>query len=74
MPLDRTFDEQAQWDFGMSILGDFGFDFDHGRQDRSAHPFTTAFAATDVRVTTRILEDFLPAGLFGTLKNNSIEV
>ena len=66
-PLDRTFEAAAQWDFGIAIIEDFGFDFEHGRQDRSAHPFTTAFAATDVRLTTRIHENFLPAGLFGTL-------
>lgn len=66
-PLDRRFDEQGQWDFGIAVMEDFGFDFQRGRQDRSAHPFTTAFAATDVRVTTRIDENFLPAGLFGTL-------
>ncbi len=66
-PLDRRFDERAQWDFGVGVMRDFGFDLERGRQDRSAHPFTTAFGATDVRVTTRIHEDFLPAGLFGTL-------
>ena len=66
-PLDRSFDEAAQWDFGVAVIKDFGFDFKHGRQDLSAHPFTTAFSVTDVRLTTRIHEDFLPAGLFGTL-------
>lgn len=66
-PLHRHFDAQAQWDFGVAIMEDFGFDFEHGRQDRSTHPFTTAFDAADVRITTRIDEDFLPAGLFGTL-------
>ena len=66
-PLDRSFDEAAQWDFGVAVIKDFGFDFNHGRQDRSAHPFTTAFSVADVRLTTRIHEDFLPAGLFGTL-------
>jgi len=66
-PLQRRYDDQAQWDFGVAVMGDFGFDFEHGRQDRSAHPFTTSFSAADVRVTTRIQEDFLPAGLFGTL-------
>jgi carboxypeptidase Taq len=66
-PLDRSFDAAAQWQFGIAVMNDFGFDFERGRQDRSAHPFSTAFAATDVRVTTRIHEDFLPAGLFGTL-------
>ena len=66
-PLDQSFDAAAQWDFGVAVMEDFGFDFEHGRQDRSAHPFTTAFSVADVRLTTRIHEDFLPAGLFGTL-------
>jgi len=59
-PLDRRFDDQGQWDFGIKLMEDFGFDFERGRQDRSAHPFTTAFAATDVRVTTRIRETSSP--------------
>ncbi len=62
-----SYDIQSQWDFGVAIMRDFGFDFERGRQDRSAHPFTTTFSINDVRVTTRIHEDFLPAGLFGSL-------
>ena len=65
--LKREFDEQKQWDFGLMIIKDFGYDFEAGRQDRSAHPFTTSFSVHDVRITTRIQKDFLPTGLFGTL-------
>ncbi len=65
--LGSNYDAQSQWDFGVAIMRDFGFDFDRGRQDRSAHPFTTTFSINDVRVTTRIHDDFLPAGLFGSL-------
>jgi carboxypeptidase Taq len=65
--LSSAYDVQAQWDFGVGIMRDFGFDFDRGRQDHSAHPFTTTFSINDVRVTTRIHENFLPAGLFGSL-------
>lgn len=65
--LSRSFEDQTQWDFGIGVLGDFGFDFCRGRQDRSAHPFTTAFSVNDVRVTTRIHEDSLPSGLFSTM-------
>ena len=65
--LEARYDDGAQWDFGLAVIGNFGFDFERGRQDRSAHPFTTSFSMTDVRLTTRIHEDFLPAGLFGTL-------
>ena len=38
------------------MLADIGFDFDAGRQDRSAHPFTTTIALHDIRLTTRIDE------------------
>ena len=65
--LFEHFDHQKQWDFGMDVLKDFGYDFDRGRQDVSAHPFTTSFSITDVRLTTRIQENFFPTGLFGTL-------
>ena len=65
--LHQAFETQKQWNFGMAVLKDFGYDFDRGRQDISTHPFTTSFSITDVRVTTRIHEQFLPAALFGTL-------
>lgn len=65
--LRRTFDKQKQWDFGLDVIKDFGYDFDRGRQDLSTHPFTTAFSITDVRLTTRVDERYLPTALFGTL-------
>jgi carboxypeptidase Taq len=45
-----------QWDFGISIIRQLGFDFEAGRQDLSEHPFTTSLNAQDVRITTRIDE------------------
>ncbi|HEX7072063.1 MAG TPA: carboxypeptidase M32 [Rhodothermales bacterium] len=71
-PLDascvhRHFDRQKQWDFGMAVLRDVGYDFEHGRQDISAHPFTTSFSLTDVRITTRVQDDFFPSAFFATL-------
>ena len=65
--LHRPYDETKQWDFGLDMLRACGYDFDYGRQDRSAHPFSTSFAITDCRITTRISPDFFPTGLFGTL-------
>jgi len=65
--LQKTYPDQDQWDFGLEILRDIGFDFDHGRQDRAAHPFTVGFAPEDVRITTRIYPDQLQSGLFGTI-------
>jgi carboxypeptidase Taq len=44
-----------------------GYNFKAGRQDRSAHPFTTSFSINDVRVTTRFEENWLNPGLFATM-------
>lgn len=52
----RHFDKDKQWDFGLGLLKQMGFDFARGRQDISAHPFTTTLSQDDVRVTTRINE------------------
>lgn len=65
--LHQRFDPDLQWEFGMEVIRDFGYDLSRGRQDLSAHPFSTSFSITDVRVTTRISEDYLPTGLFGTM-------
>jgi len=63
----RHFPKDEQWAFGLAVIGDYGFDTNCGRQDYSTHPFTTSFAPTDVRLTTRMSETYLPSGLFGTL-------
>ena len=51
--------KDKQWNFGLEVLGEMGFDFEAGRQDISIHPFTTNFNSRDVRVTTRINENDL---------------
>lgn len=48
------YDKDKQWNFGIEMLKQMGYDFEAGRQDISTHPFTTNFSAQDVRVTTRI--------------------
>ena len=50
------FDKQKQWDLGLELLTQMGYDFEGGRQDASSHPFTTNFSSQDVRITTRINE------------------
>ncbi|MGD8414807.1 MAG: carboxypeptidase M32, partial [Candidatus Latescibacterota bacterium] len=65
--LHQPYDEQKQWDFGLRVIRDFGFDFDRGRQDRSAHPFTIHFSSSDVRITTRVHAEFFSPAFFGTL-------
>ena len=71
-PVDDSFlhldyDEQKQWDFGVEIITQYGFDWERGRQDKSSHPFTVGFSVNDVRITTRVDRNFLPKALFGTL-------
>lgn len=65
--LHQPFDEKAQWDFGVEVITHFGYDWQRGRQDRSAHPFSTSFGLGDVRITTRSDPDRLATALFGTM-------
>ncbi|MBC7905025.1 MAG: carboxypeptidase M32 [Gemmatimonadaceae bacterium] len=54
--LHGNFSKDQQWKFGMEVLRQLGYDFNHGRQDISEHPFTVNMSAKDVRITTRIDE------------------
>jgi carboxypeptidase Taq len=65
--LHQPFDVGKQWAFGLEVIKAFGYDFDRGRQDQSAHPFTTLFSIGDVRITTRMDPNYLGSGLFSTL-------
>ncbi|MBV8255663.1 MAG: carboxypeptidase M32 [Chitinophaga sp.] len=55
--LHRHYDRDKQWQLGIDILKEMGYDMKAGRQDISEHPFTTSFNPLDVRVTTRIDEN-----------------
>ena len=71
-PIDAAFlhvpyAEQELWTFAVDVITAFGFNWADGRQDKSVHPFATAFGSNDVRITTRFVEG-LPFGLlFGTM-------
>ena len=65
--LHGTYPQSEQRAFGRSVIEDFGYDFDRGRQDVSAHPFTTSFSPNDVRLTTRYDEDNVASALFSTI-------
>jgi carboxypeptidase Taq len=65
--LYKSYDEKKQWDFGVEVVRQFGYDLEHGRQDRSPHPFTTEFWTGDVRITTRFLPKYLPTGILGSM-------
>jgi carboxypeptidase Taq len=65
--LRHSYDQTRQLEFGRLILTAMGYDFERGRLDLSAHPFTTSFHPTDVRVTTRVYEHELQSCLFSCI-------
>lgn len=50
---------EKQLDFSRKVVESMGFDFSAGRMDQSAHPFTSSSHPNDVRITTRIDENYL---------------
>jgi carboxypeptidase Taq len=66
-PLMKSFDVEKQWQFGLKVARTMGYNFKQGRQDKSAHPFTTSFHPTDVRITTRLDEHHFKTGIFSTI-------
>jgi carboxypeptidase Taq len=65
--LYRNFPKQQQWEWGMFLAKQLGFDFDAGRQDISEHPFTINFSSKDVRITTRIDENDFANMMWSTI-------
>ena len=65
--LHHSYDHARQLEFGRLVLTAMGYDFERGRLDLSAHPFTTSFHPTDVRVTTRVHEHELQSCLFSCI-------
>jgi carboxypeptidase Taq len=65
--LQRHFPGEQQLAFGLSLARKLGYDTDRGRLDLTVHPFEVSFTRNDVRITTRVVEDWMPGSLFGTL-------
>lgn len=65
--LKESFDTDKQWMFGLEVVEKMGYNLNYGRQDRSAHPFTTGFHPTDVRITTRVFEKDMKSAFFSTV-------
>jgi len=65
--LKQSFPEEKQLAFGNVVIKALGYDFERGRQDQTAHPFTTKFSIGDVRITTRVNPDHLNSALFGSM-------
>jgi carboxypeptidase Taq len=65
--LHVEYEEKKMWDFSEVIATRFGYDWERGRQDKSAHPFSTNFSINDVRITTRYEPDTPTNMLFSTM-------
>src|SRR5207245_11628190 len=65
--LTRGYDRDRQLAFGRMVLEAMGYDFERGRLDISAHPFTTSFPPSDVRRTTRVSEQDFTGSLFSCI-------
>ena len=66
--LTRHYSRAAQQTLSRAVAELLNFDFNQGRTDVSVHPFfTTIVPSSDVRLTSRYEENFLPAGMFGTM-------
>jgi carboxypeptidase Taq len=65
--LHQPFDIEKQKQFGLSVVSQYGYDLNRGRQDIAVHPFCTHFSVNDVRITTRFNENWLNPALFGTM-------
>ncbi|MFA5051785.1 MAG: carboxypeptidase M32 [Patescibacteria group bacterium] len=66
-PLRGCFSEGRQRRFFEWLIAQIGYDFSSGVVLKTTHPFAGTIAHGDHRITTRFYEDFLSAGLFGTL-------
>lgn len=62
--LRQSFTEEGQESFFQDVIRAFGYDYHRGRHDVTAHPFTTSFATSDVRITVRYRRDYLGDAIF----------
>ena len=65
--LHGEYDDKKMWDFSEVIATKFGYDWERGRQDKAAHPFTANFSINDVRITTRFEPENPINMLFSTM-------
>jgi carboxypeptidase Taq len=65
--VERHYPTAAQRQFGQQMAAAFGFDFNRGRLDVTAHPFCTEAGPHDCRITTRYNEQHFNEAFFGIL-------
>jgi len=65
--LHQHYPEAQQMKFAEEVIRQLGYDFKRGRIDKTQHPFMTKFSLGDVRITTRVKENFLGETLFSNI-------
>jgi carboxypeptidase Taq len=65
--MHKKYPEQKIWAFGETIIKQFGYDYNRGRQDKAPHPFQTTFGLGDVRITNRFEANNPLATLFSAM-------
>jgi carboxypeptidase Taq len=65
--LNQHFPQDKQLKAALEAAQTLGYDLDKGRLDLTTHPFSTSFGVNDVRITTRVNENYLNACLFATM-------
>ncbi|MFN8412702.1 MAG: carboxypeptidase M32 [Anaerolineales bacterium] len=65
--LHKKYNEQKIWNFGETVITQFGYDWNRGRQDKAPHPFETSFSVNDVRITNRFENGNPLATLFSAM-------
>lgn len=63
----RRYPIEDQVAFATAVAEQIGYDFQGGRLDVSAHPFTTGIGPGDVRITSRYHEHDLGTGFFAVV-------
>ncbi|MGZ9234549.1 MAG: carboxypeptidase M32 [Anaerolineales bacterium] len=65
--LHKHYPEADQLAFGEEVVRQLGYDFSRGRIDKTHHPFMTKFSLGDVRITTRVKENYFGDCLFSNM-------
>jgi carboxypeptidase Taq len=65
--LDTPFAEAKVHAAGRLLSETLGYDYEHGRLDKTVHPFAISFTREDVRITMRLGEKSFANSLFGAM-------
>lgn len=63
----QVFNIEKQLHFSELCIKDIGYDYTRGRMDKTFHPFMTRFNTNDIRITTRVKENYFPECLFSCI-------